>query len=155
MWNQEELRNVKVRPTDASAAAELSSEARDARAVNLGRSVCVKGEVTGSEDLTLDGQVEGRIDLPNHTLTIGPNATIVADITANVVRVFGSVMGSITARDKVDVRRGGSLEGKLVCARIAIQDGAHFCASVDMPIRRKTETGDKTESAARTLAPVA
>jgi cytoskeletal protein CcmA (bactofilin family) len=143
-------------PTDAFGAADRSPiEAKDARAANLGRSVFVKGEVTGSEDLTLDGQVEGRIDLPNHMLTIGPNATIVADISANVVLVFGSVIGSITVRDKVDVRRGGSVEGNLTCARIAIQDGANFCAKVDMPSRRRSETGDKTELAAVALAPVA
>jgi cytoskeletal protein CcmA (bactofilin family) len=96
--------------------------------------VFVKGELTGSEDVTVDGRVEGRIDLPDHALTIGPNGHIQADIVAKVLTVFGLVVGGIRARDKVDIRRGGSLEGDLACARLAIQDGAHFCGKVDMGI---------------------
>jgi cytoskeletal protein CcmA (bactofilin family) len=102
----------------------------------LGSSVSVKGDLCGSEDLTVDGRVEGRIELPDHALTIGPNANIQADIAARIVTVFGSVVGRITARDKVEIRRGGSLEGQLASACIAIQDGAHFCGNVEMPARK-------------------
>ena len=96
----------------------------------LGASVCIKGEITGSEDLTIDGQVEGRISLPEHALTIGPNATVCADITAKVVTVFGTVLGSITAHEKVDVRRSGSVEGDVACASLVVQDGAIMCGKI-------------------------
>ena len=84
----------------------------------------VKGEIAGSEDLTIDGQVEGSIVLPAHTLTVGPNATICADITAKIVTIFGTVLGSITAHDRVDVRRSGSVDGNVTCVRLTVQDGA-------------------------------
>ena len=79
----------------------------------------------------IDGQVEGRIDLPNHVLTVGPNATIVADITVRVATIFGTVIGSITAHEKVDVRKEGSVEGQITCARLTVQDGAILNGRVD------------------------
>jgi len=101
---------------------------------NLGRLVTVNGELTGSEDLTVDGRVEGSIDLPDHKLTIGPNANVQARIAAKVVTVFGSVVGHITARDTI-IRAGASVEGDLECDRLALQDGAHFCGKVAMGTR--------------------
>jgi cytoskeletal protein CcmA (bactofilin family) len=101
---------------------------------NLGRMVTVHGELTGSEDLTIDGRVEGSIDLPDHTLTIGPNATVQARIAAKVVTVFGSVAGHIAARDTI-IRKGASVEGDIECVRLALQDGAHFCGKVAMTSR--------------------
>jgi cytoskeletal protein CcmA (bactofilin family) len=95
--------------------------------------------------LTVDGQVEGRISLPDHALTVGPNATICADITANVVTIFGSVLGSVTATDKVDVRRSGSVEGNVTCARLTVQDGAILSGKVET-------TGDRRSTQLRTAA---
>jgi cytoskeletal protein CcmA (bactofilin family) len=96
-----------------------------ARGPNLGRSISIKGEVSGSEDLTIDGQVEGRIDLPEHVMTVGPNATIVAD---NDLRYRHR---SVTAREKIEVRKTGSVEGQLTCARLVVQEGALLTGKVD------------------------
>jgi cytoskeletal protein CcmA (bactofilin family) len=123
---------VKADPPPPAPAPERRSEAREANPANIGSSVFVKGELSGLEDLTVDGKVEGRIHLPDHALTIGPNAKIQADIVAKVITVFGTVVGGVTARDKVEIRRGGSLEGDLVCARMAIQEGAYFHGHVNM-----------------------
>ena len=112
----------------------------------------IKGELTGSEDLTLDGRVEGRISLPDHSLTIGPNAHVQADVVAKAVTLFGSVVGAVTARDRVDIRRGASLEGELSCARIAIQEGAHFCGKVVMGPRRATANGADAQAASALVA---
>jgi cytoskeletal protein CcmA (bactofilin family) len=112
-------------------------EQKTAGIATLGNSVLVKGDITGSEDLTIDGQVEGRIDLPKHTLTIGPNATIVADVTARVVILFGSIVGTITAGEKVELRSSGSAEGAITCGHIAIQDGANFCGKLETKNPRK------------------
>jgi len=140
MRNQEESRNVSgtaVQPAVNPVKSEgLVKDAKEISQANIGISVFVKGELTASEDLMVDGRVEGRIDLPDHALTIGPNANIQADIIARVVTVFGAVVGGITARDKVDIRRGGSLNGDLSCTRIAIQEGAHFCGRVDTGTRK-------------------
>jgi cytoskeletal protein CcmA (bactofilin family) len=110
---------------------------QDTRAAALGSSVCIKGEIAGSEDLTIDGQVEGKINLPDHMLTVGPNATIMADIIANRVTVFGSVIGTITARDIVDLRKSGSVEGTVTCGRIAVQEGAHLSGKLTTKGQRK------------------
>ena len=109
-----------------------------ARVPNFGRSISVKGQVSGSEDLTIDGQVEGRIDMPDHALTVGPNATIVADITVRVATIFGTVVGTITAREKIEVRNAGSVEGQITCARLVVQEGAILNGKVDAKGERKS-----------------
>ena len=100
--------------------------------VNIGKSVVIKGELTGSEDLTIEGHVEGTIQLREHVLTIGPNGRIKAQIFAKSVVVLGEVHGNVTASEKVDIRDNGSVEGDLIAPRIAISEGAHFRGSVDM-----------------------
>jgi cytoskeletal protein CcmA (bactofilin family) len=103
---------------------------------NVGRSVCIKGTLSGSEDLIIDGQLEGRIELEGHALTIGPNANIRADVVASLVTIVGSIVGNVTAHDKAEIRPGGSLEGNLASACVAIHEGAFFSGNVAMP--RKT-----------------
>jgi len=100
--------------------------------VNIGKSVVIKGELNGSEDLTIEGHVEGTIQLREHVLTIGPNGKIKAQVFAKAVIVLGEVHGNITASEKVDIRDNGSVEGDLVSPRIAIAEGAHFKGSIDM-----------------------
>ena len=100
--------------------------------VNIGKSVVIKGELNGSEDLTIEGHVEGKIELKDHVLTIGPNGKIKAQVFAKSVIVLGDVHGNITASDKVDIRDSGSVDGDIVAPRMAIAEGAHFRGSVDM-----------------------
>jgi len=121
---------------------------KDVRVASIGISVSIKGEINGSEDLTVDGQVEGKIDLPEHTLTIGPNATVVADINAKVVTVFGSVIGSVVARDKADVRKSASIEGSLTCGRLAVQEGATINGKIETKQRPAAADRSKAEKAA-------
>ena len=112
------------------------------------RSVLVKGDVTGSEDMMVDGEVEGRIDLPDHALTVGPNATIRADITARVVTIFGTVIGSITAHDMIDVRLSGFVKGNVVCRRLAVQSGANLNGRVETRVEHPSAAAEATESKA-------
>ena len=100
--------------------------------VNIGKSVVIKGELNGSEDLTIEGHVEGTIQLKDNVLTIGPNGKIKAQIFAKSVIVLGEVIGNVTASDKVDIRDNGSVDGDIVSPRVAIAEGAHFRGSVDM-----------------------
>jgi cytoskeletal protein CcmA (bactofilin family) len=100
--------------------------------VNIGKSVVIKGELEGSEDLTIEGQIEGTIRLKDHVLTIGPNGRITAQVFAKSVIVVGSVRGNITASEKVDIRDGASVDGDVVSPRVAIAEGAQFHGSVDM-----------------------
>ena len=100
--------------------------------VNIGKSVVIKGELNGSEDLTIEGHVEGTIQLKDHVLTIGPNGRIKAQVFAKAVIVLGEVTGNVTASDKVDIRDNGSVDGDIISPRVAIAEGAHFRGSVDM-----------------------
>jgi cytoskeletal protein CcmA (bactofilin family) len=123
-----------------------TGDQKDVRTATIGISVSIKGEIKGAEDVVVDGQVQGRIDLPEHTLTIGPNATVLADIDAKVVVVFGSVTGSINARDKADIRKTASVEGALSCGRLMVQEGATMNGKIETKNRPATDRA-KVEAA--------
>lgn len=116
--------------------------------MNIGKSVIIKGDLTGSEDLTIEGQVEGKIELRQNVLTIGANGKIKAQIFAKIVIVQGEVSGNITATERIDIRDNGSVDGDLSGPRIAIADGAHFRGSIDMQ-RQGAKPGDAKPSDAR------
>jgi cytoskeletal protein CcmA (bactofilin family) len=124
-----------------------NGDQKDLRAATIGISVSIKGEIKGAEDVIVDGQVQGRIDLPEHALTIGPNATVLADIDAKVVVVFGSVTGSISARDKADIRKTASIEGALTCSRLMVQEGATINGKVETKNRPASTDRAKVEAA--------
>jgi cytoskeletal protein CcmA (bactofilin family) len=143
MWKREES----VRPPSGQPAAQPApqppastgtsprpeaSKLLEKDTVNIGKSVVIKGELTGSEDLTIEGQVEGTIQLRDHVLTIGPHGKIRALVFAKSVVVFGEVTGNVTATEKVDIRDKGSVDGDIISPRVAIAEGAHFRGSVDM-----------------------
>jgi cytoskeletal protein CcmA (bactofilin family) len=121
--------------------------------VNIGKSVVIKGELNGSEDLTIEGHVEGTIQLRDHVLTIGPNGKIKAQVFAKAVIVLGEVTGNVTASDKVDIRDNGSVDGDIVSPRVAIAEGAHFRGSVDM--QRKGAAASPSASKAAAPQPAA
>jgi len=124
--------------------------------VNIGKSVIIKGELSGSEDLTIEGQVEGKIELKQNVLTIGPNGRIKAQILAKAVVVQGEVTGNITATERVDIRDAGSVDGDLSAPRVAIADGAHFRGSIDMQKGGKpaeARSGDSKPADVRPAAP--
>ncbi|HEU5400287.1 MAG TPA: polymer-forming cytoskeletal protein [Terriglobales bacterium] len=103
---------------------------------HIGKSVVVKGELSGSEDLYLDGEVEGSIELRSHSLTIGPNGRVRANIYAKDVTVHGKVEGNINGSDRVELRKSAVLTGDIATQRIVIEDGAFFKGSIDI---QKTE----------------
>ncbi|HEU4935443.1 MAG TPA: polymer-forming cytoskeletal protein [Vicinamibacterales bacterium] len=100
--------------------------------MNIGKSVVIKGELNGSEDLTIEGQVEGKIELRQNVLTIGANARIKAQVFAKAVIILGEVTGNVSASEKVDIRDNGSVDGDIAAPRVAIAEGAHFRGSIDM-----------------------
>ena len=120
---------------NGAATATLERRTVEPGVATLGRSVVIKGDLTGSEDLIIDGRVEGRINLPDHSLTIGPDAHIEAEVVAKAVIVIGSVTGRITATHKVEIRDGGSVDGDLQSASVVIHEGAYLRGKVDMGIR--------------------
>lgn len=98
----------------------------------LGKSVIVKGQIYGREDLTIDGEVEGTVELQEHRLTIGPNGKVTATVKAREVVVLGSLQGDVETRDKIHIRKEAKLVGDIKTARIEIEDGAYFKGNIDI-----------------------
>ena len=123
----------------------------------IGKSLVIKGEVTGSEALYIDGRVEGAINLPGHSVTVGRNGQVQANISAKEVVILGKVKGNVTASDRVDIRNEGSLTGDVVCQRISIEDGAYFKGGIDIrkPGMKDMNGAAKSEPAAETLTATA
>lgn len=111
---------------------------------SIGKSIVIKGELSGGEDLTIEGKVDGSIELRDHVLTIGPNGRIKAQVAAKSIVVQGHVTGNLTATEKVDIKENGSVEGDIVAPRIAIADGSHFRGSVDMQRKEPSASPDRT-----------
>jgi cytoskeletal protein CcmA (bactofilin family) len=108
------------------------SDAARADTASLGKSVVIKGELSGSEDLYVDGQVDGSIDLAGNRLTIGPNGRVKANVTARSVSIGGRLEGNVRATDRVDLRQTAVVLGDIATQRIAIEDGAYFKGGVDI-----------------------
>ena len=138
MWKRDEaVRPTSGQPTAApqpptTTATGAPGHNKENDIVNIGKSVVIKGELNGSEDLTIEGSVEGTIQLRDHVLTIGPHGRIKAQVFAKSVVVLGEVSGNVTASEKVDIRDNGSVDGDIISPRVAIAEGAHFRGSVDM-----------------------
>jgi cytoskeletal protein CcmA (bactofilin family) len=104
----------------------------------VGKSVVFKGELVSSEDMSIDGRVEGMIDVREHGLTIGPDADIHANITAKTITIYGSVKGSIKAGGKVDIRETGTVHGDIAAPRIVIAEGAEIHGRIDTLSERRS-----------------
>jgi cytoskeletal protein CcmA (bactofilin family) len=119
-------------PAAPAPEIRVVSSSADRIGVDLGKSVVIKGELSGSEDLTLHGQMEGKISLPEHTLTIGAQADVKADIAAKTVVVVGTVTGRVTAKDKIDIRSTGRITGDIVSPRLVVAEGGTLRGKVEM-----------------------
>jgi cytoskeletal protein CcmA (bactofilin family) len=169
MWKRDE--NVKptggqpgapspapVTPSHSATAPTQQPEHRrqiERDVVNIGKSVVIKGELNGSEDLTIEGHVEGKIELKEHVLTIGPNGKIKAQVFAKAVIVLGEVNGNVTASEKVDIRDNGCVDGDITSPRVAIAEGAHFRGSVDMQRKGAPQAPQPQPAQAAKSAPAA
>jgi len=143
MWNRDA-----AAPNDPPHTTVPTSPARpieERRVVAwVGKSVLFRGDLVGLEDMSIDGRVEGTIELREHNLTIGPDAHIQADITAKTVTVLGHVVGTITASEAVHIGETGSVEGDITSRRLAMADGAVARGRVTTGAARESraEAGD-------------
>src|SRR3954470_727326 len=115
-------------PAPANRNAVLNTQEQ----ATIGKSLVIKGEVTGSESLYIDGKVEGSINLQGNRVTVGRNGQVTANINAREIVVLGKVKGNLNASDRVDIRNEGSLTGDVVAQRISIEDGAFFKGGIDI-----------------------
>jgi len=98
----------------------------------IGKSIVIRGELSGHEDLTIEGTVEGKIELKEHHLIVGTTGKIQAEVFAKTVNIQGEVQGNVRAEDRIEIATSGTVKGDLVAPRIIIADGARFKGSVDM-----------------------
>ncbi len=129
-----------ARPATPAVGTSSASAAASGEQATIGKSLIVKGEVSGSESLYIDGKVEGAINLPGNRVTIGRNGQVAANIMAREIVVLGKVRGNCHASDRVDIRSEGSLTGDVIAARISIEDGAFFKGGIDI---RKPGAGEQ------------
>src|ERR1700720_168231 len=137
-------------PLDSPYPATTSSGGT----ARLGASLHVKGEITGNEDLHIDGTVEGLVHLEDRKLTIGASAKVTADIIAREVAVFGNVKGNLRARDRIEIKKDGSVVGDLTTARIMIEDGAYFKGSIEIDKATDGSDGDHEKSSPASSRPL-
>jgi cytoskeletal protein CcmA (bactofilin family) len=130
----------------AAGAPRPAVAASTADQATIGKSLVIKGEVTGSESLYIDGRVEGSINLAGNRVTVGRNGVVAANINAREIVVLGKVRGNLTASDRVDIRSDGSLTGDVVAARISIEDGAFFKGGIDIRKGGQKPNGEEVKA---------
>ena len=133
MWNKREddpLRPPSAAPSTAPSPSPSGTERREA--AGIGSSITIIGDVTGDEDLTILGRVEGKIDLPKHSVTIGQGGRVKADVHAKAVSVAGEVHGNLVASEQIVIRKTATMLGNLTAPRVGLEDGCCFRGSVEM-----------------------
>jgi cytoskeletal protein CcmA (bactofilin family) len=164
MWNKrkEEEYPPKSPATPAAPASQIkenapmstnpaSSHVTESRGpAIIGKSVMIKGQIFSREDLTIDGEIDGSVELHEHRLTVGPNGKLQAGVKAREVVVLGTIHGNVEASDKIDIRKDAKLVGDIKTARIVIEDGAYFKGSIDIvrPETARTPAQSKSQPAA-------
>src|SRR5579863_5816748 len=146
--------NTEGIPMSTDAMRPLSSTPSGSTA-RLGASLHIKGEISGNEDLHIDGSVEGLVQLEDRKLTVGASAKLTADVVAREVVVYGSVKGNLRARDRIEIKKDGSVVGDLTTARIMIEDGAYFKGSIEIDKAAENAGHSDLDKPAYTRTPVA
>jgi len=152
MWNRRKEEEYSTKPASAPpTSSELAKEGipmttlpgrnaseqhldshRSGGQAVLGKSVIVKGQIYSREDLTIDGEVEGTVELQEHRLTVGPNGKVTASVKAREIVVLGTIHGNVETTDKIDIRKDAKLVGDIKTARVVIEDGAYFKGNIDI-----------------------
>jgi cytoskeletal protein CcmA (bactofilin family) len=146
MWNRRREEDYTPRPAaqppssvelaregiPMSTLPERASGFDTSRVATIGKSVIVKGQIYGREDLYIDGEVDGAVEMPEHRLTIGPNGKVQAGIKAREVVVLGTIHGNVETGDKIEIRKDAKLVGDIKTMRVVIEDGAYFKGSIDI-----------------------
>ena len=129
--SQAEAATAAGETTGTSSRAQTRSEG-DKRMATIGQSIIFKGELSGDEDLEIEGNVDGNVNLANHQLTVGANGRLKAEIVAKSIIVIGQVIGNLTATERIEVQATGVVEGDLKAPRLNVQEGAVLNGSIDM-----------------------
>lgn len=141
MWKKEDEagQSTSPRPDGAKTPERAATVKRTGESATIGRSISIRGDVTGDEDLLIQGRVEGSVDLKEHAVTVGPDGTVKASIIGRVVTVQGKVEGDLSADEQIVLRSSASVQGDITAPRVVLEDGARFRGGIDMgdPADRK------------------
>src|SRR5258708_39575139 len=147
MWNKRKEEEYPPKPANVPAAPASQSKENRPRPTApsashhapetrgpavIGKSVMIKGQIFSREDLTIDGEIDGSVELQEHRLTVGPHGKLQAGVKAREIVVLGTIHGNVEASDKIDIRKDAKLVGDIRTARIVIEDGAYFKGSIDI-----------------------
>jgi cytoskeletal protein CcmA (bactofilin family) len=177
MWNKKKEEEYPPKASTAAPAAHVTKESNPTMSAPapsfqsaeprgsaiIGKSVMIKGQIFSREDLTIDGEVEGSVELQEHRLTVGPHGKVQAGVKAHEIIVLGTIHGNVDAADRIEIRKDARLVGDIKTARIVIEDGAYFKGSIDIQrpeVNRpapaaKTPAQPQAASAAHAATPVA
>jgi cytoskeletal protein CcmA (bactofilin family) len=135
----------------SSTAAPILQMPEPRRSATIGKSVTVKGQIISQEDLTIDGEVEGSVELQAHLLTIGPSGKLEADVKARDIVVLGSIEGKVEATEKIDIKKQASITGEIKAARIVTEDGAYLKGTMDTNRAKLSATISNGSGASQSL----
>ena len=139
-------------PSTLNPIAPVKTITSPIEQATIGRSLVIKGEISGSESLYVDGRIEGTVSFKEHRVTVGRNGVVAANITAREVVIMGKVTGNIECSDRVDIRSEGSLTGDIISRRISVEDGAMLRGSVQLAPADKQEKSSRSEPKAMGVA---
>jgi cytoskeletal protein CcmA (bactofilin family) len=143
--------------TAPSAPAPLNQEPprRSSTGATIGPSIFIKGDLSGEEDLVIEGRVEGKVDLKQNNVTVGKNGRVRADVFGKVVIIEGEVDGNVFAREQAILRQEGAIRGNITAPRVVLEDGSRFKGSIDMEVPKEMGGPSRTPEPSRTEAPPA
>jgi cytoskeletal protein CcmA (bactofilin family) len=156
MWKKdEEIKTPNSPSGNTSATTPPERPARQPRPpsgqqATIGRSISIKGDVTGDEDLVIEGRIEGKVDLKQHNITIGPEGRVKADVVGRTVTIEGSVEGDVRGQEQVALRSSSKVTGDIVAPRVVLEDGATFLGSIDMTGKPDGAAAPRSAAAAPT-----
>jgi cytoskeletal protein CcmA (bactofilin family) len=144
MWKQQESREPIVplteRPTPAPPSRSVAPVSSPTECALIGSTLLIKGDLSGDEDLLIEGRVEGKIELAKHNVTIGKNGRVKADVYGKVITIEGEVHGNLFGEDQLVLRQSSTVRGNMVAPRVILEDGADFKGSIDMSPKAPGQT---------------
>ena len=146
MWKKSEPEEFHSQPVPAPQAQPAPAQrnpipqSQSKEHAVIGPTIVIKGDLSGDEDLVIDGRVEGKIQFPRHNVTIGKNGTIKADIYGKTITVEGTVEGNLHGEEQLIVRHSGTVHGNMVAPRVALEDGSNFKGNIDMSPKEKSRS---------------
>lgn len=132
-------------PSSPAASAAPEPPKRPSERATIGPSIIIKGDLSGGEDLVIEGRVEGKVDLKQHNVTVGKNGRVRADIFGKVVIIEGEVDGNVFAQEQAILRQAGAIRGNITSPRVILEDGSRFKGSIDMEGKDSKDAGRNAE----------